>query len=234
MIQKENSELLPCPKGSRMSYFDAPIAPVHREGRLVRSATLCPAKSLSLEEVYHLITRDAALMTATAAVRCAADVRAAKAELLPYVTPCGEFSRRSSDRLTSLSGYVVVDVDHLDSLEEAEMMRRTLFDDPLLCPALVFVSPSGKGVKAFVPYNVDDTAAYTDTVTAAGNASANVGSGSIRNATDHMRWAMAYVAMTYCDGGDADRPLRGKGVDTAGKDIVRSCFLCHDGGAMKR
>ena len=32
-------------------------------------------------------------------------------------------------------------------------MRSTLFNDHLLHPVLTFISPSGRGVKAFVPYD---------------------------------------------------------------------------------
>ena len=44
-----------------------------------------------------------------------------------------------------------------DSREEAERMRRQLFDDLFLLPELVFVSPGGHGVKAFVPYDLGRT-----------------------------------------------------------------------------
>jgi hypothetical protein len=203
---KENQFNLQKQSDGKMSYFDAPIAPVRRGGKIVKKATLSPAKSLSIEDVYQLITRDVALMSATVAVRCAANVRSAKTELLPYVTPCGEFKYRNSDCLTSLSGYVVVDVDHLGSSEEAESMRRKLFDDPWLKPSLVFVSPGGRGVKAFVAYDVARS------------------SDCAGSAADNMIWAMQYVAMTYSEGD----------VDTSGKDIVRSCFLCHDSGALLR
>ena len=129
-----------------------------------------------------------------------------KQQTLPYVTPCGIFSRRRSDCLTEASGLVVVDIDHLESAEEAGLLRQQLFDDPYLQPLLVFVSPTGRGVKAFVPY-------------AAG-----------QDASDAVCRAMDYVHCMY----GTDAPRSGKGVDTSGKDIVRSCFLCHDEKALMR
>ena len=114
--------------------------------------------------------------------------------------------RRRSDCLEELSGLVVVDIDHLESTEEAEILRQELFDDPYLCPALAFISPSGLGVKAFIPH------------------------ASEQNATDGIRWAMNYVHCMY----DSNHRQPGKGVDTSGKDLVRSCFLCHDEGALLR
>ena len=132
--------------------------------------------------------------------------RLLKQQTLPYVTPCGIFTRRRSDCLEELSGLVVVDIDHLESTEEAEILRQELFDDPYLCPALAFISPSGLGVKAFIPH------------------------ASEQNATDGIRWAMNYVHCMY----DSNHQQSGKGVDTSGKDLVRSCFLCHDPGALIR
>jgi hypothetical protein len=165
-------------------------------------------------DVYQLITCNEPLRLATLQVRNAADIRAAKASLLPYVTPCGVFTRRNCRSLLKTSGLVVVDIDHLDSLQEAEQMRRTLFDDPFLCPVLCFVSPGGRGVKAFVPYRQEHAA------------------DAAQNAAKSMYWAMNYVEMAY--GGDTQDKPTGKGVDTSGKDIVRACFLCHDPEALFR
>ena len=122
------------------------------------------------------------------------------------MTPCGVFTRRRSDCIEETSGLVVVDVDHLESNEEAKKLRQLLFEDPYLHPVLVFISPTGKGVKAFVPC-------------APG-----------QSATDGIRWAMSYVHCMY----DTDHRNSGKGVDTSGKDLVRSCFLCHDPEALIR
>lgn len=132
--------------------------------------------------------------------------RRLKQENLPYVTPCGVFTRRRSDCLTETSGLVVVDVDHLQSLAEAEALRQRLFDDPYLCPTLVFVSPTGRGVKAFVPYLHE------------------------QNPAEGIQWAMNYVHCMY----DAENTQPGQGVDTSGKDVVRACFLCHDEGALMK
>ena len=101
---------------------------------------------------------------------------------------------------------VVVDIDHLESAEEMENLRQQLFDDPYLCPALVFVSPTGRGVKAFVPCLHG------------------------QNPAEGIQWAMNYVHCMY----DAENTQPGKGVDTSGKDLVRACFLCHDPKALLR
>ena len=198
----------------RMSLFMPPISPIRDKisGKNLRNATLTPLRTVDVNEVHKLITSNAKLAALTHEVRNAALLgddnacRLLKQQTLPYVTPCGVFTRRRSDCLEEASGLVVVDIDHLESTQEAEILRQELFDDPYLCPALAFISPSGLGVKAFIPH------------------------ASEQNATDGIRWAMNYVHCMY----DSNHRQPEKGVDTSGKDLVRSCFLCHDEGALLR
>lgn len=202
----------------RMSYFMPPIAPIKNgQGQPVTPATLTPFCEVSVEQVYQMITCNENLKALTEQVRNAGDLRIAKASLLPYVTPCGTFTRRNGKYFVSPSGLVVVDIDNLDSYQKAVEMRRTLFDDPFLSPVLTFISPSNRGVKALVPYssnlNTDDQA---------------------RNATENMNWAMQYVEMTYGSKMSNPNGTTHKAVDTSGKDIVRACFLSHDPQALFR
>ncbi len=202
----------------KMSLFLAPISPVKDDttGRIIKPATLKPYKTMTLQEVYRTITANERLQQLTARVRQAFEsgdtraYRALKQASLPYVTPCGTFSHRRGDSLLEASGLVVVDIDHLDSTEEAEELRRQLFEDPYLRPELVFVSPCGRGVKAFVPY------------------SPNPPQDIRRNAAESIYWAMDYVQCMYADGNRNPD----KGVDTSGKDLVRACFLSHDPDAL--
>ena len=196
-----------------------PISPMKdgATGKIVKSATLTPLRTLELNEVYQLITANKRLITLTQAIREAAlqgddnNCRMLKQQTLPYVTPCGTFARRRSDSLLEASGLVVVDIDHLDSADEAARLRRQLFEDPFLRPELVFISPCGQGVKAFVPYTPDP--ALPDVR---------------QNAAESIRWAMDYVQCVYADGNRNSA----KGVDTSGKDLVRACFLSYDPGAL--
>ena len=136
-----------------------PISPMKdgATGKIVKSATLTPLRTLELNEVYQLITANNRLITLPPAIREAAlhgddnNCRMLKQQTLPYVTPCGVFTRRRSDCLKLPSGLVVVDVDHLDSPDEAGRLKQLLFKDPYLAPVLVFISPTGRVVKAFVP-----------------------------------------------------------------------------------
>ena len=165
----------------RMSLFMPPISPIKDKatGRIVKNATLTPLRTVELSEVYKLVTANAKLAALTLAVRNAVQLgddsvcRLLKQQTLPYVTPCGVFTRRRSDCIEETSGLVVVDVDHLESNEEARKLRQLLFEDTYLHPVLVFISPTGKGVKAFVPC------------------------ASGQSATDGIRWAMSYVHCMY-------------------------------------
>ena len=171
----------------KMSLFLPPISPVKDSttGRIIQPPTLTPYKEITLQEVYKLITSSKRLKTLTETVRRAAEngdekvYRMLKQQTLPYVTPCGVFSYRKSDSLTGPSGLIVVDIDHLDSRQEAEKLKRQLFDDLLLRPVLAFTSPSGHGVKAFIPY---DLARIPDTK---------------QNTSENIHWAMNYVQAIY-------------------------------------
>jgi len=209
----------------KMSLFLPPISPVKDSttGRIIQPPTLTPYKEITLQEVYKLITSSERLKTLTETVRRAAEngdekvYRMLKQQTLPYVTPCGVFSYRKSDSLT-----IVVDIDHLDSRREAEKLKRQLFDDLLLRPVLAFTSPSGHGVKAFIPY---DLARIPDTK---------------QNTSENIHWAMNYVQAIYDfhsshpDREDKKTNHSGKGVDRSGKDLVRACFLSYDEEALIR
>ena len=214
----------------KMSLFLPPISPVKDSttGRIIQPPTLTPYKEITLQEVYKLITSSKRLKTLTETVRRAAEngdekvYRMLKQQTLPYVTPCGVFSYRKSDSLTGPSGLIVVDIDHLDSRQEAEKLKRQLFDDLLLRPVLAFTSPSGHGVKAFIPY---DLARIPDTK---------------QNTSENIHWAMNYVQAIYDfhsshpDREDKKTNHSGKGVDRSGKDLVRACFLSYGEEALIR
>lgn len=194
-----------------------PISPVRDEhGRIVTPATLLPFCEVSVEQVFQMITCNENLRVLTEQVRNAPDIRTAKTTLLPYVTPCGTFTRRNSKCFLSPSRLVVIDVDHLDSYEEAAGMRRTLFDDPFLRPVLTYISPSGRGVKAFIPAGMTHLA------------------DEVQNVTESINRAMQYVEMAYSPETGNPAATTAKGVDGSGKDLVRACFLSHDPEALFR
>ena len=214
----------------KMSLFLPPISPVKDSttGRIIQPPTLTPYKEITLQEVYKLITSSERLKTLTETVRRATEngdekvYRMLKQQTLPYVTPCGVFSYRKSDSLTGPSGLIVVDIDHLDARQGAEKLKRRLFDYLLRRPVRAFTSPSGHGVKAFIP---DDRARIPYTK---------------QNISENIHWAMNYVQAIYDfhsshpDREDKKTNHSGKGVDRSGKDLVRACFLSYDEEALIR
>lgn len=179
---------------SIMSFFHAPIS------------NKVPAGVCSVQGLYEYITTDPKLRELTEQVRNVADdkqeYRRRKLALLPYVTPAGVFSYCRGTDLQVPSGLLVVDIDHLASLEEAEMWRDRLAADPLLRPDLAFVSPGGRGVKLFLSYRVmpEETLAQTF-----GRA---------------VQSAWSYIELRY-----------GLKPDKANKDLARGCLLAFDEGA---
>ena len=197
-----------------ISYFEPPVAPIRdKQGRTVRPASLMPQTSLTLGQVYQLITANEPLRQLTVQVRQASDLGLAKRSLLPYVTPFGTFSRRRCENLLAFSGLLPIDVDKLESGEEAEHIKQALFSDPYLDARLVFVSPSGKGVKAFIPWP-------SHRLTEEDNPA--------RLASVYTTQAMEYVRCMY----ELHPDSRRRGVDVSGKDVVRACYLCHDEKAL--
>lgn len=137
----------------RMSLFMPPISPIKDKatGRIVKNATLTPLRTVELSEVYKLVTANAKLAALTLAVRNAVQqgddsvCRLLKQQTLPYVTPCGVFTRRRSDCIEETSGLVVVDVDHLESNEEAKKTAPTTIRRSLSIPRVSVHQSHRKG-----------------------------------------------------------------------------------------
>lgn len=74
-----------------------------------------------------------------------------------FVQAAGQFSQRRSDGLVSPSGLWCVDFDHFaDSPEQIRAAKDALLNDDNVRPCLVFTSPSGDGLKAFVLFDWTD------------------------------------------------------------------------------
>lgn len=169
-----------------------------------------PTAVCSLEVVHSFITRNEKLAGRTENLRVMLarsepEYKANKPKLLPFVTPAGVFDYRREENLVTPSGDFVIDVDHLESEQEAEELRDQLFYDEELQPDLAFKSPSGLGFKLFVPYRVNIHEPLK-----------LVFDNAVRNA-----WL--YLKIHY----NLD-------CDTMNIDMSRSCFLCHDEGAKIR
>jgi hypothetical protein len=182
-----------------LSYFSAPIT------------NKKPSGEVDLCEIHKYITTNEQLREATATVRAAYEAtnmeqyKRGKLTMLPSVTPAGVFREAKTSALVYPTGLLVVDYDGLESHQAAMELRDKLFADNLLKARLAFVSPSGRGVKLFLPY---DLAIYTPFE---------------RQYREYLERAWFYIEAFY--GVEADR---------SGKDISRLCLLCHDADAKFR
>ncbi len=74
---------------------------------------------------------------------------------LPATTFAGRFAHRSKSGLIQPTGFVVIDIDHIDDTVQLNKIRAKMIRDPHLL--FSFVSPSGRGLKCvFVAQFTDD------------------------------------------------------------------------------
>lgn len=86
-------------------------------------------------------------------------------EKLPFITPSGLFNLRGIKNIDKHSGLIVMDFDHLEEkypsiLEDPsilEKLKDRLFNDMNLPSVLIFISPSGKGLKWLIQIPADIT-----------------------------------------------------------------------------
>jgi len=137
------------PASPRFSYY--------RDG----IANTTPYAAITLAQLYAVLTcgRHRARTEALRAAPVDSPQRAELKRRFDYVTPAGIFTRRANHALDAASYLLVLDFDHVPDVGAA---RAALLADALLAPDLVllFTSPSGDGLKAFV--HTDPTAAHLD------------------------------------------------------------------------
>jgi hypothetical protein len=168
------------------SFFKAPISNTK------------PQKAVSLLQVYNAI-RGNYYQERTGKLRAISDVRQArkfKAANFDYCTFSGVFTTRNDKALVKHSGLLCVDFDHLQNLSD---IKNRLLADDYFDTQLLFVSPSGDGLKWIIQISPPsgDLGGYTH-----GNYFAAVAN---------------YILQTY-----------GVAVDKSGRDLSRACFLPHD------
>lgn len=138
----------------RVSYFTKPVN--------AKTEEQVPERILSLFEVYSLIIgegQENTIPDLTRQIRSVSnpDPKQAKDERnrikkkLPHVVFGGEFSYRSKAGLTKSSDLIILDFDHVGTPEQVEGLKQTLSGDSELNPLLLFVSPSGDGLKVVIP-----------------------------------------------------------------------------------
>ena len=115
-----------------------------------------PHKSATLLQIYNAITGDF-YKERTDKLRSFVDPKQArqfKANNFDYCTFSGVFTSRNDKDLVQHSGLLAVDFDHLPNLEE---VRQALLADDYFDTQLLFISPSGDGLKWIIPIDTSQT-----------------------------------------------------------------------------
>ena len=117
------------------------------------ASTVKPVDKVSLVDLYKLIISDR-YKQPTEELREINNLNAKreyKGQHFDYFTGSGIFPYRADDALKYHSGYIVIDLDDLE--EDLREVMAKLISDEHLYVLLMFVSPSGKGLK--VIYGID-------------------------------------------------------------------------------
>ena len=126
------------------SFFKAPVQ------------NIIPHKSISLLDAYNYIVGEYAKQR-TEKLRDIIDPKQArqfKANNFDYCTFSGVFTSRNDKKIVQHSGLMTVDFDHLPNLEK---VRQSLLVDEYFDTQLLFVSPSGDGLKWIIPIDTTTT-----------------------------------------------------------------------------
>ena len=125
------------------SFFKAPVRNVF------------PSESLRLHQVFALITSNK-YKKITEELRAITNVKEArkfKANRFDYVTLSGTFKKRSDNNLLKHSNLLTIDFDHLENLQE---LRTQLLNDEYFETEMLFISPSGDGLKWIIRIDVSE------------------------------------------------------------------------------
>jgi len=123
------------------SFFQAPVT------------NTIPDDTASLLEIYHLL-KDDCFKQKTTELRSIQDKKVArkfKAAGFDYVTFSGTFSKRSDNSLIRHSGLITIDFDHIGHIAG---LKAKLLQDEYFETELLFVSPSGDGIKWVIPIDI--------------------------------------------------------------------------------
>lgn len=127
----------------KCSYYKRPISNIH------------PSDIISVEDVYEII-KGTYLKAETIEFRTISDKKEArkyKAKSFDYVTISGVFSSRRDQALINHSGLLTIDFDDVSNVED---LKEKLLNDPSFETELLFVSPSGNGLKWIIPIDTSE------------------------------------------------------------------------------
>lgn len=152
-IEKEKTPYSPNAGQQQVEYAQPKVKPPTFSYFTKPVSNVLPSKEVTLLEVYKLIKGDA-FASCTSTLRNIQDSKEArkyKALNFDYVTFSGSFSKRNDANLQKHSGLLAVDFDHIRNLSD---LKNALIADPYFETELLFISPSGDGLKWIIPIDL--------------------------------------------------------------------------------
>ena len=139
--QVKTEEVKPAVHAPKFSYFNAPVSNIH------------PKETLSLVDAYNLVkSKEYSSITCQLRAIEEKDVaRKFKASKFDYATFSGTFSKRNDKALINHSGLLTIDFDHIHNLQQ---LKNQLLNDEYFDTELLFISPSGDGLKWIISINI--------------------------------------------------------------------------------
>lgn len=126
------------------SYFSLFKAPISNK---------VPSKSVDIKDICETIKGDsfAERTNKLRSINSQDDAKKFKVSNFDFVTFSGVFFERTTSYLIKQSLYICVDLDHVGDIAEIRRMIKLILDK--LPPALMFISPSGDGLKVVFKIN---------------------------------------------------------------------------------
>ena len=174
-----------------------------------------PCRSIGVDQLYKYLTWDGCKeRTDNFRALPIEERKRQKAKIFDYVTTGGVFSKRTLDGLQEVSGYVILDYDHI------EPDGVGLFCSFYVPAVLSFVSPSGEGVKVVLDYSTifDLYGLFQMDYSKAANREY-----AARIYAEY--WAISARIIEDQSSGKYK-------ADVSGRDITRACFVCYDANAF--
>ena len=127
-----------------ISYFNAPITNTK------------PVEKVNYVDVYRIVT-SGKLVETTNELRGLCNPNAIKdfkATMLPHITPSGICYTRCDDGMKYHNETICIDIDGMESEEQLQETKRILMEDTCFYTLMLFRSPSGNGLKWFIPIDL--------------------------------------------------------------------------------
>ena len=114
-----------------------------------------PAKTINIKQVYQLIQSQTyeKITNTLRNFTNPKDAKYFKANHYDYVTFSGTFTKRNNNDLITHSGLITIDFDHV---LEIEKVKQKLLIDEYFDTELLFISPSGDGLKWIISIDVEN------------------------------------------------------------------------------